>query len=359
MKLFPLILITISFLIILTVHNFCLYKLLTNEDFGHHYYLILIYFICEIFSFFFYFISKRKDIIIGDINPYIVTTEMNASFSVSETSNNNISNISISNIRNNSDSSISITSNNISLDDSIDTNISKIPFIGIKCVSFLISSFLDFLSKIFIYNGIKYMHHDSISRNLIELLIIILGNHIILKLRKSFYYSIVGLVIIIIYLLIFIIAKNVKDNFTGSLLLIEGGLMNSIQYLMQSKFFLKGEQFIYRVVSWEGIYGTIFSFLTVIIASVIECPFEEEDNYSDNNYTFNSFCNGKNLEGNLLSFLSDIKNNLGWFIFYIISCILYPFLGVFIIKYINVVYRVSLDSFRMLFFIIIMIIVQK
>jgi hypothetical protein len=363
MKIFPLIIITISFLIILTIYNFCLYKLLTNEDFGHQYYLILIYFICEIFSFAFHFFSNKKEIIIGDINPYIVTTEMNVSYSISDISNNNMSNINISNVRNNSDNSyITMSSNNMTLNTSIGSQVSTIPFVGIKCISFVLTGFLDFLSKIFIYNAIKYMYHDSIFRSIAELSIITLGNFMIIKLKKSvYYYSIVGLVIIIIYLLIFVITRSLKGNIAGTLLLVEGGILNSIQYIIQCKFFTKGEQYVYRIVSWEGLFGAIFSFLTLIITSLISCPFDQEKNKSDNNnnYFFYSFCNGNKLEGNLIVFFSDVKNNLGWFIFYFLSCILYSFLSVFIMKYINVIYRVSLDSFRMLFFIIIMLIVNK
>ena len=359
MKILPLIIITISFLIILTLYNFCLYKLLTNEDFGHQYYLILIYFICELFSFFFYFVSKKKDIIIGDINPYIITTELNVSFPISDISNNT-SNISISNYRNNSEnSSITMTSNNMSLNTSNASRVSTIPFVGIKCISFILSGFLDFLSKIFIYNAIKYMYQDSIFRNIIEIIIITSGNLIILKIKNSTYYSIIGVIIIILYLLIFIITRQLKVDITGILLLVEGGVINSIQYIIQTKFFMKGEQFAFRVVSWEGIYGTIFSVLTLVIASFISCPFEQDKNIDNNYFDFYYFCNGNKLEGNILVFFSDIKNNLGWFIFYILSCILYSFLGVIIIRYINAVYRVSLESFRMLFFIIIMLIVNK
>lgn len=360
MKLFPLVLITIFYLIILTIYNYSLYKLLTNKNFGHQYYLILIYFLCELFAVFDYFISKKREIIIGDINPYIVTTEMSYSLSISDISNNNINNIgnnsSISNIRNNSDnSSMSLNSNNISSNGSIDSNISKIPFIGIKCISFILSSFLDFLSKLFIYNGIKYMYQDSILRCLIELLLVSFGSLFILKV-KNFYYSIIGLSIIIIYLLIFIISHKSKEDGTGNLLLLEGGLLDSIQYLIHSKFFIKGEQFIYRIVSWEGLYGSIFSFLILIIASVVSCPFEKNNNNLDNDFDFYSFCNGDKLENSFLTFTSEVKNNISWFILYFISCIFYSFLGVFITKYINVIYRVSLDSFRMLFFIITLLI---
>ena len=367
MKTLSLLIITIIYLITLSLYNFSLYKLLTDKDFGHQYYLIFIYFLCEIVSFVLFFIPKRREIIItGDINAYIVITEMNASLSISDISNNNIisnnivNNSSISNIRKNSDnSSISITSNNISSNGSIDSNISKIPFVGIKCISFILSGFLDFLSKLFIYNGIKYMSQDSILRCLIEIIIVSFFSFIILKLNHI-YYSIIGLLIIILYLLIFIISNKAKVNLHGILILCEGGLINSIQYLIQSKFFLKGEKFIYRIVSWEGLYGTIFCSLFLIVASFISCPFEQnekDDKYND--FPLTSFCNGNKLEEYLIAFLSEIKNNIAWFILYSISCIFYSFLGVFITKYINVIYRVSLDAFRMLFFIIVLLIINK
>ena len=364
MKLFPLIIITILYILTLTLYNFSLYKLLTDKEFGHQYYLILLYFLCEIFSFFHYFISK-KEIMIGDINPYIVTTEMSPYLSISDLSNNisnNIGNNSeISNIRNNSDnSSITITSNNLSPNDSMDSDISTIPFIGIKCISFILSGFIDFLSKLFIYNGIKYMNQDSILRCLIEIIIVSLASFFILRL-KNIYYSIIGLSIIIVYLLIFILSQKIKANIIGIVILSEGGFINSILYLVQYKFFIKGEQFIYRIVSWEGLYGTIFGLIFLILASLISCPFEQNNNNDnkDNDFAFTSFCNGNKIEESLITFLSAIKNNVGWFILYLISCLFYSFLGVFITKYINVIYRVSLDTFRMLFFIIAILIFNQ
>ena len=361
MKLFPLLLITIIYLIILTLYNYSLYKLLTNKNFGHQYYLILLYFLCELFSFFYYFCSKKRGIIIGDINPFIVTTELTASLSVSDISNNNnfsnIGNSSISNIRTNSDnSSIDIASNNSN--DSMDSNITTIPFVGIKCIAFVLSSFLDFISKLFIYNGIKYMYQDSILRCIIEILMVSVGSLHLLKI-KNIYYLLVGLSIIVLYLFLFFVSHKLKANINGILLLLEGGLLNSIQYLVHSNFFLKGEQFIYRIISWEGIFGSIFSFLILVISINISCPFEQNDeednniinNEKDNSFHFNSLCNGNRLEDNLAIFFDDIKNNVAWFTVYIISCIFYSFFGVLITKYINAVHRVSLDSFRMLFFI--------
>lgn len=373
MKIFPLIIITTIYLIELCLYNYSLYKLLTNKNFGHQYYLILIYFLCECFSIIYYFIPRKGEIIIGDINPYILTTELTASLSISDISNNNLSNIynysnsNISNIRNNSDNSC-VSDNNISNLNSEDSNISKIPFVGIKCVSFILSSFLDFLSKLFIYNGIKYMNQDSILRCVFEILIISCGSKIILKLKIGFY-SIIGLIIIILYLFMSFFTNKTKENVIGILLFLEGGFTNSIQYLIQARFFLKGEQYIYRIIAWEGLYGTLFSLFILVLSLIISCPFEQNKNNNkvDNKnknfdnyyYDFFSFCNGNTLENNLISFFNDINNNLGWFILYFFSCMFYSFIGIFIIKYINAIYRVSLDTFRMLFFIIILLIKAK
>ena len=369
MKLLPFLLITIIYIILLTLYNYSLYKLLTSENFGHQYYLILIYFLSELFSLFYYFCSKKRGIIIGDINPFIVTTELTASLSISDISNNNnfsnIGNSSISNIRSNSDnSSIDIGSNNSN--DSMDSNITTIPFVGIKCVSFTLSSFFDFLSKIFIYNGIKYMHQDSILRCIIEIIMVSVGSLYILKI-KNIFYLLIGLIIIILYLFIIFISHKSKTNINGIILLLEGGLMDSIQYLVHSNFFIKGEQFIYRVISWEGIFGSIFSFLILIITINVSCPFEQNDdnndnviiNEKDNSFQFNSLCNGNKLENNIFSFFSDIEKNIVWFLLYIFSCMLFSFFGIFITKYINAVYRVSLDSFRMLFFITVLLFFNK
>ena len=369
MKLLPFLLITIIYLIILTLYNYSLYKLLTDENFGHQYYLILIYFLSELFSFFYYFYSKKRGLIIGDINPFIVATELTASLSISDISNNNnfsnFGNSSLSNIRTNSDnSSIDIMSNNSN--DSMDSNITTIPFVGIKCVGFTLSSFFDFISKLFIYNGIKYMHQDSILRNIIEIIMVSVGSLYILKI-KNIYYLLIGLSIIVLYLFIFFVSHKIKANINGIILLLEGGLINALQYLVHSNFFLKGEQFIYRIVSWEGIFGSIFSFLILIISINISCPFEQNDdnnnsvinNEKENSFHFNSLCNGNRLEDGLSVFFTDVKNSVGWFITYIISCMFYSFFGVLITKYINAVYRVSLDSFRMLFLIIVLLFFNK
>lgn len=365
MKLLLFLFITIIYLIALTLYNYSLYKLLTNKNFGHQYYLILLYFLCELFSYFYCFCSKKRGLILGDINPFIVATELTASLSISDISNNNnfsnIGNSSISYIRSNSDnSSIDIASNNSN--DSMDSNITTIPFVGIKCVGFALSSFLDFISKIFIYNGIKYMYQDSILRCLIEILMVSVGSLYILKIKNN-YYFLIGLSIIVLYLFTFFASHKLKANINGILLLLEGGLLNAIQYLVHTNFFLKGEQFIYRIVSWEGIFGSIFSFLILIISINISCPFEQ-NNYDNNNvinneknisFYFNSLCNGNRLEDNISKFFSDIENNITWFILYIISCMFYSFFGALITKYINAVYRVSLDSFRMLFLITVLL----
>ena len=116
------------------------------------------------------------------------------------------------------------------------------------------------------------MNQDSILRCLIEIIIVSLASFFILRL-KNIYYSIICLSIIIVYLLIFILSQKIKANIIGIVILSEGGFINSILYLVQYKFFIKGEQFIYRIVYWEGLYGTIFGLIFFFLLSFISCFF--------------------------------------------------------------------------------------
>ena len=161
-------------------------------------------------------------------------------------------------------------------------------------------------------------------------------------------------------MLIYCVSSKIKGNPLGIFLLTEGGILDSIQLLIQIKYFSKGELYIHRIIFWEGVYGSIFSILTLISLPFIACPFKKDNQIEQNNYfNYHSFCNGDNLEDKLLLFFSGIKNNVIWFIIYLISCLFYSFLGVFIIKYINAVYKVSIDTLRMFFFIIVLHINNK
>lgn len=372
--------ITIIYMLILFLYNYSLYKLLTFKSFGHQYYLIFIYFFAEIFNFILYWFFKKKDIIIGDIHPYIYC-EMSDDMALNEISNQTTSNITNTNneLQNSHNSgeiiNTSNTSSNLSLSNSdIIYSNSIIPYVAVKINSFVLSGFLDFVSKIFIFNGIKYMHQESIIRCLIELVLLSIGSKYCLnaKISNILLYLSIGILMIVIYIILYFLYPIIKEQYFGFLLFGEGAVLTCAQYLLHVKFFQKGELYILRIVSWEGIFGTIFSAILVFASIYLECPFLNNTTYHidkdkssvdkmpiDNNTEYLFFCNGNTLESNLMDFFGDLQYRWGWFLFYFLSCLFYSFIGVFITKSINVVYRVSLDTCRMMLFIIIGIVFNK
>ena len=348
MRVFPLIIITFLYLIIISIFNYSSYSLLISPSFGHQYYLILIYFLSESLAVICFLFPKKDEIFIDDrLGP--LTTNLNATFvSTSELPQNNNLNLS---------SSINATginnSNNYNTNFNYTETIESVrPFVGMKWISFTIPSLIDFISKICLFNGIKYMKKDLIFRCIIEILIGMIASKLIYNYSIKCY-SLFGSFIIFLILLMSFIYFQVSEKipslfsngeeFTGIILIIIGQILESSQFIIQTLFFQTGEPFFYRTLSYEGAYGSILSIFTLFITILFSCPYDS-DGY------FYSFCNGDSLEKGIGDFLSDISKNYKWFIFYFFSCIFNSFIGVFITKYISLIYRMTIGSCKIFFY---------
>lgn len=355
MRLLPLITITLIYFIVLTTFNYCFISLITNKSFGHQYYLILIYFISESLSVICYLIPKKKEEIaiddqlgpLSDQNLNSTTTDIRQnSFQNMNTTTNNFT---INNSNNNSTMNYS------------ESIVSVRPFVGMKCISFIIPSLMDFLSKLFLFNGIKYLGKDNIFRCVLELIIVIIGGKLMYKFSTKFYTLLGPLIILftlIISFLYFQITERLSDLFTnqdeiiGVILCVLGEIFECSQFLIQALFFKTGEPYFYRTVTFEAAYGIIFSCILLLITMIKTCPFNNLNNSSN-------LCNGDSLENNFDEFFSDIKKNHIIFTFYYLSSIFVSFIGVFITKYVSLIYRVAIDSCKIFFFIFIRMIIGR
>ena len=267
---------------------------------------------------------------------------------------------SFQNITTNNISAINNSNNNSTLNYS-DSIVSVRPFVGMKSISFIIPSLLDFLSKIFIFNGIKYLEKDNIFRCILELIIGIIGGKSMYKSTTKFY-TLLGPLIILLTLLIsffyFQISENISNLFfkkqevIGVIFCIVGEILECSQFLLQALFFKTGEPLFYRTITFEGVYGIIISSIILLITIIYSCPFDSLN-------TSYNFCNGDSLENGFDEFFSDIKNNHICFTFYCLSCIFISFIGVFITKYVSVIYRIGIDSCKIFFFIFIQMIIGR
>ena len=190
-----LILITVVYFSLSLLFNYSLYPLLITNEYSDQYFLIFIYFLSEIFSFFFLIFSKKNEKkLVSTFGP-VLGVEESVNFStLSETYNNMTTSINIS-----------------------DTIISAMqPFIGMKWPSFFFPALFDFLSKFFIFNGLKILENDIILRAIVELLLVFSFSKILLQSTYN-RFSLVGSIIIFLGL-IFVcfycqISKNIKLYF--------------------------------------------------------------------------------------------------------------------------------------------------
>lgn len=154
--------------------------------------------------------KKNEEKIFSTLGP-IIFIEEPMSYSTLSESNNNLT-----------------TSMNISA-----TYISTMqPFIGMKWPSFIFPAIFDFLSKFFIFHGLKILESDIIFRAIIELIIVFIFSKLMLQ-SKYNNFSIVGVIInfcsLVFVCFYFQIAKDLKlyfkyDNlgFIGMLLCVVG-----------------------------------------------------------------------------------------------------------------------------------------
>ena len=340
MKINTLIIITVIYLILSILFNYSIFQLLIVNESNDQYFLIFIYFLSEVFAFLFFFLPKSKEKIISyTLGPIIISDE-----------SMNITNTSISD--NN------ITTNNITTSfNATDSQISTMqPFVGMKWISFLVPSIFDFLSKFFIFNGLKMIRNEIILRSIVELAIVLFLSKIILKSQyKKF--SIFGVLIILFGLIIsafyYHLSKSVKlyfDNnsygILGMFLCVIGEIFGGIQLFFQVKYFKIGEKYIYREIAWEGLFGLIFSFIFFELSLLIPCS--NENNNNENNTEIHKvflYCYRDSLSP-FKFLLSNIKNNIAWNIIFFLFSMFYNLFGVILIKYIGEVYKAAINVSR-------------
>ena len=208
-----LLLMTILYLSLSNKFNYGLFCLLIIDEYKNQYFLIFIYFLSEIKSFVFFFFPKSKDKIITNALGPIIINEGSFDISIISPNDNNLSNNLTTSLNatdnilgNNATTSLNVTETKMS-------TLQQQPFIGMKFISFLIPSIFDFLSKFFIFNGIKIIGNEIIFRSLIKLLTILFLSFFLLK-SKNINFNIKGVYVILDRLFfIFSIYKKIKIIF--------------------------------------------------------------------------------------------------------------------------------------------------
>ena len=334
MKNNTLIVITIIYLVLSILFNYGLYRLLIINKSNNQYFLIFIYFLSEILSFFLFLFPKSKDKLIGSTFGPLIINDTSIDISMISNNDNNIS-----------------TSRNIS-----ETRLNSVqqqPFVGMKCISFLIPSMLDFLSKFFIFNGLKMIGNEIIYRSIIQLIMIIFLSKFVLK-SKYIKFNIYGIFLILFGLIgaslysqfgktIKLYIDSGKNEMIGMILCFFGEILSSIQIFFQIKYFRIGEKYCYRVIAWEGFYGLIISFIFLQLSLLINCSNDYNDDAITNKFLY---CYGNSSMKPFTFLLNNIKNNIGWNIVIFLFSIFYSLIGAVLAKYIGEIYRVAIDVSR-------------
>ena len=336
MKNNTLILITIIYIVLSVLFNYSLFQLLIIKEFNNQYFLIFIYFFSEILIFIFFLFPKSKEKIISHTLGPIIINDGSMDISMISATDNNMTN--------NLTTSINATYRMSSTHQQ--------PFIGMKFISFIIPSIFDFLSKIFIFNGLKILGNEIILRSIIQLIFVLIISKFILK-SKYNNFNIIGIFVILLGLIasciccrIFHILKLYFEidlhGILGMILCLIGEIFSSIHIFFQMKYFKIGEKFCYREIAWEGFFGLIISFIFFELSLFIPCP--QENNNEIKNEFF--FCYNDSSLTPFKFLLNNLKNNITWNIIYFIMGIFYNLVGAVLAKYIGEVFRVGVDAGR-------------
>ena len=336
MKNNTLIVITLIYFILSILFNYGLYQLLIINESNNQYFIIFLYFLSEIFSFFFFLLPKSKYKIIDTTFGSLIIND--GSIDISTISNNE------NNITNNITTSLNASETRIG-------SIQKQPFVGMKCISFIIPSIFDFLSKFFIFNGLKMIRNEIIYRSIIQLTMILLLSKFILK-SKYIKFNLIGIFIILFGLIassfyfqfcqtIKLYIDNDKNEIIGMILCFVGEILSSFHIFFQIKYFKIGEKYCYREIAWEGFYGLIMSFIFFLISLFIPCS--NDIGELSNNFLF---CNEDPSINPFIFLLNYIKNNIAWIIIIFLISIFYSLIGAVLAKYIGEVYRVAIEVSR-------------
>ena len=330
-----LIFLTIIYFVLSLLFNYSLYPLLMTNKYNDQYFLIFIYFLSEIFSFLFLIIAKKKEKKLTVVFGPILGVEESINFSsLSETYNNITTSVNIS-----------------------DTIVSSMqPFIGMKWPSFFFPALFDFLSKFFIFNGLKILESDIILRAIVELISVFSFSKILLHSTYN-RFSVVGSIIIFISLIIICfycqISKDIKlyfeyNNYStvGMLLCIIGEIFSAIQIFFQVKYIRIGEKHCCREIAWEGVFGLIIGY--VIFQFSLLFPSYETD-YSENEKLSEKFwyCLKDDSYSAIPNLFNNIRENFIWYFAYFLSSLFYNLIGTLISKYISEFYRSTINVGRL------------
>ena len=336
MKNNTLIVMTIIYLLLSVIFNYGLFRLLIIDEFNDQYFLIFLYFLSEIFSFLFFLFPKSKDKIISNTLGPIIINDGSIDISIISATDNNLTN--------NLTTSVNATDTRMS-------SIQQQPFIGMKFISFLIPSIFDFMSKFFIFNGLKMIGNEIILRSIIQLLMVLLFSKLFLK-SKYNNFSITGVFVILGGLIMsffyFQISKkllffeNDSQGIIGTILCVIGEICGSIQIFFQMKYVKIGEKYCYREVAWEGVFGLIISFVFFVLSLLIHCPNEDNDEIKNKFF----YCYKDSSQTPFIFLLKNLKKHVGWNILFFIVSIFYNLLGAILAKYIGEVFRAAVDVGR-------------
>ena len=332
-----LIIITVLFFSLSSLFNYCLYPLLITNKYVDQYFLIFLYFLSEIFSFFFLIFAKKKEKNLMYAFGPVLGVEESVNFSSFSDTFNNMT----------TTTSINITNTVVS---------SKQPFIGMKWPSFFFPALFDFLSKFFIFNGLKILESDIILRSIIELLIVFSLSKLILQSTYN-RFNLVGSVIIFLSL-IFVcfycqMSKKINlyfeyNNFSiiGMLFCLTGEIFCAIQIFFQVKFIRIGERHSSREIAWEGVFGLIISYIFFQF-SLLFPSYETDYNNNEKLKIKLWYCLKDKTYSAIPYLFSDFKTNIIWYFLFFLVCILYNLIGTIISKYIGEVYRSSINVGRL------------
>ncbi len=347
MKNNTLIVITIAYLILSILFNYGFYQLLIVNELNVQYFLIFIYFLSEVFAFLLFLFPKTKDKIINNTLGAIIINDESMDISMISATDNNLSNNLSNNITNNMSTSLNISESKMSI---------MQPFVGMKCISFLVPSVFDFFSKFFIFNGLRMIGNEIVLRSIIQLCMILILSKVFLK-SKYNNFSIIGVLIVLIGLIIsciyYHIIQNIKlyfsferNDFFGMILCILGEILGTIQIFFQMKYFKIGEKYCYREIAWEGVFGLIISFIFFEASLLINCSKDENEN-NEKIYQIFLYCYKEDSSfSGIELLLNNIKNNIVWTIIFFLISMFYSLIGAILAKYIGEVYRVSVDAGR-------------
>ena len=341
MKNNTLILITLLYFFLSLFFNYGLYRLLIVDESSDQYFLIFFYFLSETITFLFFLIPKSKDKIISNTLGPIIINDGSIDISMISGTDNNLTN--------NLTTSLNVTETRLS-------SIQHQPFIGMKFISFLIPSVFDFLSKFFIFNGLKILGNEIIIRSIIQLITISLISKFFLK-SKYNKFSIIGIFVILSGLIIscvfYQIFQNIKlyvgydsHGILGMVLCLIGEILSSIQIFFQMKYFKIGEKYCYREIAWEGLFGLIISFLFFELSILIPCPDNKKNNNNNGIKSTFFFCYKNSSLKPFEFLLHNINNNIVWNIIFFLTGIFYNLVGSILAKYIGEIYSVAVDVGR-------------